>query len=355
MVLILNRVSRLFLMLVCIIAMSGCVDRKRASIMNSEKNMQAVCFGEHEVNLPERFGLRKLGSSVTFYYGRDADFKTVEFQVVGEKVSPQEFIATVEHRAAQIASKANEKTNASMLVANETSSDGIVLLRYFKRRLSTRAHVHEIHRLVDGTHIALKANSYEGKTEPVEVRLKYLAAAVSATSDAPGFCLGPVTIDSESDYQLATIHYRDKTLGHRDVALEIEVNTLPQNSGEPRLISRLGGNLLGLGMKPRVLQKGKSQLAGMPAEQWLGRESDEKRVTHLFVVDSYPETPAPRTPGLQITLRTGGVPRSPVASGLRPYIDSTTHGEHQDPVTSSLSDEDAIALWEAMTASVRPR
>ena len=326
--------------------------------MISNSNVKKVCFGEHDFELPVSFGLMKPGSSATFYYGHDADFKTVEFQVVGEKIDTVEFSAAIEHRAAQIASRTNEKSNGPMLVARKKMDNGAVLLRYFRRRLSSTAHVHEVHRLVHGTHILLHAKSYEGKTDAVEARLERLAAAVSPMADdkgTPGFCFGPVVIDSDSDYQMATIHYRDETIGHRDVALEIGVNTLPRSDEEPRLISRLGGNFLGLGFSPRVLKKAQTQLAGMPAEQWLGRHSEEKRVEHLFVIDSYPEVPTPETPGLQIALRTGGVPRSPVASGLRPYIDSANDVEEEEPVTSSLNDQEAIALWETITASVRPR
>lgn len=348
-----------FLVLVCVYSSLGCLKKEQEAKVSPESNMQTVCFGSYSMKIPQEFGLRSPGSSATFYYGSDSNFSTVDFQVVAERVKRHEFHSSTAERVAEINAEINEVANAPMLVVHEEVDNQTVLLRYFRSDLSTRSHVHEVHRLIDGTHILLHAKSYKGKIESVEARLRHLATTVSSISNddnIPGFCFGPVVIDSESDYQIATIHYRDKTIGHRDVAVEIEVNTLPRSDEEPRLISRLGGNFLGLGYSPRVLEKGKTLLANMPAEQWLGRDSEERRVEHLFVIESYPERPAARTPGLQINLRTGGVPRSPTPGGLRPYIQSTVQTAGlEGPVSSSLADEEAIALWEAMTSSVKFR
>lgn len=347
------------LIAVCLALSVSCAKNKEGATMNSVNHMQASCFGEHQFDIPHGFTFSNTGSSVTFYYGRDADFTMVEFQVIQEKVAPEEFVDVIAERASDIAAEINEEEDGPMLVAHEKLGEDTILLRYFRDDLSSSSHIHEVHRLVDGTQVLLTANSYKGKIRAVEDRLVQLAKRVSmiqGDNAGPGFCLGSVVVDSQSDYQMAKIYYFDRSPGHRDVALEVTVNTMSADENEPHLLNRLGGNLLSFGLSPRVLKKGATSLAGMPAEQWLGRYNEDKLVEHLFVIESFPENPSPQTPGLQIDLQTGGVPRSPVGYGLRPYIDAANDGGGDEkPVTSSLNDQEAVALWEAVTASVRHR
>lgn len=356
----LRRARLAWVLLATVFAGAGCTESNQGGGTEPLKSMQAQCFGRHQGNLPHSFRFSRAGSSVMFYYGHDADFETVEFAVAAEDLEAENFGRSLGRRAAEISGEINEKTNGSMLLANEGIGTETVLLRYHKSDISDLSHVHEVHRLVDGVHVFLRAESYDGVMEGVELRLKNLAAKVepisSVAPDAGRFCFGPVSIEAGNDYELAIIRYRDSEWVHRDVFLQVEVNTFKRDEAAPRLLQRLGRNFGGFGFKPHVIRKGEAQLGGVPAEEWLGRERVDQSVEHLFVVESYPDSPALGSPALQVTLRTGGRVPDQRVSGLPPYRRSTSDARPpEESVTSSLTDAQAIALWDAVVGSVRPR
>lgn len=344
-----------------VISVPGCADGNSAPTAKPVPPMQVHCVGRHQIDLPESFRIEHAGSSATFYFGHGADFETVEFQVVGEGLEAGEFAQLVGVRSDEIAAETNEKTAGPMLLAHEDLGDDTVLLRYHRNEISDRSHVHEVHRLVDGAHVFLRADSYQGVMAPVEARLKALASRVGAVPQSHeggigGFCIGPVAIEAGNDYEVATIRYRDARLRHRDVVVEVELGTFSRDDAEPRLVRRAEGNFLGLGFRPRALRKGAARLAGMSAEEWLGRERIEKRTEHVFAIESYPDAPGLASPTIQVTLGTGGtVPPRSVPS-LPPYRrPAATAAGGGEPVTASLTDDEAVALWDAVTRSLQPR
>lgn len=322
--------------------------------------MRTQCVGRHQISLPESFRIEHAGSSATFYFGHGVDFETVEFQVAGEGLEVEGFLDTVGARAAEIAAETNEKTAGPMLLAHEDLGDDTILLRYHRSDISDRSHVHEVHRLVDGAHVFLQAESYKGVMAPVEARLKELASRVGVvrqpTGPGHGFCIGTVAIDAGNDYEVATVRYRDAGTRNRDVAVQVELSTFIRDDAEQRVVRRLEGNFRGLGFSPKALRKGAAQLADMPGEEWLGSERIEQRIEHVFVIESYPAVPGLATPTLQVTLGTGGRVPQRSATGLPPYRrQAPAAAGAGDPLTSSLTDAEAVELWDAIVRSVQPR
>ena len=351
-------VRRLLLALTLAMAASGCADGNEETAMQPVPALRAQCVGRHQISLPDGFELEYAASSATLYFGHGVDFETVEFQVAAEGVEVDDFVAVVGSRAAEISAETNEKTGGPMLVAHEELEGDAFLLRYHRSEMSDRSHVHEVHRLVDGVHVFLKAPSYKGVTAPVEARLKELAARVARVAQpaGPGFCIGPVMLDAGNDYEVATIRYRHAGARNRDVSVQVELGTFNRDDAEPRLVRRLEGNFRGLGFKPKPLRKGSARLAGMPAEEWLGSEQVEDRQEHIFAIESYPAAPGLATPTIQVTLGTGGTLPPRGLPGLPPYRSPAEGAAWMgEPVTSSLTDAQALALWDAMIQSMAPR
>jgi len=334
---------------------------EQQTVMELTKSMRTRCIGRHLADLPETFQQNYRASSVTLYFGHDADFETVEAQVIDEGVAPEKFLGAVKQRSAEIAAETNEKSKQSMLLLNEEVGENATLFRYQKSDISDRSQTHELHLLVSGVQVFLKADSYDGEVALVEARLKTLAKQVRVVSDpqhaGAGFCLGPVVIDAVNDYELADFRFRDGRRAHRDVSLQIELNTFKQDENGPRLIQRVDSSLSVFGFGPKVFRKGQMQLAGMSAEEWLGRHGGEGWVEHGFSVESYPTSPAQTSPVLQLQLKTGGMIPNLPTSGLPPYLPSTPVPGTMSTkeVNSSLSDDEAIGLWDAIVKSVRPR
>ena len=342
------------------VTVPGCVDGNSETAPNPMPPMQVQCVGRHQVSLPESFRIEHAGSSATFYFGHGVEFEAVEFQVVGEGLEAEEFLRLVGARSAGIAAETNEMSAGPMLLTHEDLGDDTILLRYHRSDISDRSHVHEVHRLIDGAHVFLRADSYKSVMAPVEARLKTLASRIGAVPQFPGdiggFCIGSVAIEAGNDYEVATIRYRDAEARHRDVVVEVELGTLSRDDAEPRLVRRAEGNFMGLGFRPKALRKGAARLAGMPAEEWLGRERIEQRTEHVFAIESYPAAPGLATPTLQVTLGTGGMLPMGTVPALSPHRRSASPDSGGgEPVTASLSDDEAIALWDAVISSIRRR
>ncbi|WP_162455177.1 T6SS immunity protein Tli4 family protein [Pseudoxanthomonas kalamensis] len=319
------------------------------------------CFGRFLVDLPETFRVNYRVSSVTLYFGRDENFETVDVQISEEGISSDEYIAAVEKRSEQIAAETSDVTNGSMLLLKEEIESDEVLLRYQKSDISDRSQVHEVHLLISGVHVFLKANSYQGVIAPVEARLIKLAKRIHAVSDlknaGPGFCLGPIVIDAENDYELADVHFRDGNRAHRDVSLDIEMNTFKQDGDASRLVDRIDSVMSTFGFGPKVFRKGQTQLAGMPAEEWLGRHREDGRTQHAFSIESYPLSPGIGSAVLQLRMKTGGrIPNLPT-KGLPSYIPVTPDPASMstEEVDTSLNDDEAVSLWDAIIESIRLR
>lgn len=349
--------------LVVAVLIGGCgpSEKEKRNVSEFTSAMRTYCVGRHLVDLPSSFRPIYRGSSATLYFGRDENFEKVEVQVVAESVKPEQFEAAVKQRAADIAAEKNESTKKSMLLLQERVGEQGILLRYHKSDISNRSHIHELHALVSGIQLFVKQESYEGAFEPVETRLKKLVSQVRAVTDpqraGAGFCLGPLLIDADNDFEVASFHFRDGDQKHRDVSLSFDLNTFKQDESEPRLIKRAAANFSALGFKPDVLREDKVEFAGMPAEEWGASHTGDGRTEHVFNIESYPATAALGTPVLQMQMETGGaIPRLPT-SGLRPYLPADDAVELASAeVSSSLSDAAAMGLWDAVikTARLRP-
>lgn len=349
------------LVLACSVFCVACGKQEQELMMESLSDMRTECFGRHEVKMPKSYRFQHAGSSATFYFGHGVDFQTVDAGISREGLEQEKFADAVSRRAAEIAAEINEKTKGSMLIAQEEVAENTILLRYHRSDVSDRSHIHEVHRLVSGTHLFLKAESFGGDVEQVEARLESMAAGVEPVPGGgdgvdSGFCLGPLLFRPGNDYETATLAYRDAAGAHRDVALRIELGTFKRDESEARLAKRLERNFSGLGLRPNLLGKGALELAGMGGEQWKGRGGTGDQIEHLFVAESYPRSPSQGTPNLQVEMRTGGRLPAQAGTGLPPYRRSTVPASMSDErMSSSLSDAQAIALWDSIVASIRHR
>lgn len=79
------------------------------------------------------------------------------------------------------------------------------------------------------------------------------------------------------------------------------------------------------------------QLAGMAAEQWLGRFDEKGASQHGFSAETTDTAPTKSRPKLRLELLTG---------------DQSPTGEF---IGAGLDDDAAIELWDRLVAALRPR
>jgi hypothetical protein len=230
-----------------------------------------------------------------------------------------------------------------------------VMLRYYSDNSGIGID-HQLHLLIGHTHVVIKGSSNEGVGEvlksikvskdelspAVEARMLKLASEIRPVDDpekaGPGFCLGSVVVDSNNDYDDAILYFA-KNQGDRNkkVGLEIISSSFKErNPNTPSLIQR-GEAFMSHALAMKTLKKGKLTLGGMPAEEILTVTDRNGKHTQLFVAETSPADPSLATPKLHFELLAG-----------RADGGSADH-------SSSLTDNEAVALWDAVLKTLRPR
>ncbi len=317
-------------------------------------NMKTVCMGRFVMRIPLDMSVK---GDVRLYYGLTEDVKTVDVSIESLDSTPEAMKVQVAAEAQKIdKSDKNRKTGKSMLLDHEVIDDRMIYLRKYDSLISAAASNHKLYVLVGATRLLLSADSYEGVAgagrfspagkveapEEVKARLIKVARQIHAYDDpekaGPGFCLGPVVINSDQDEEKAKIRFGMDRFP--DLSLEIYSRRFTPDSHETLL-----GNMKQLEeySSVRVLRKGARAFAGMNGTQWLDRFTDDHDVERLtFAAWSSPDgNHSLGQPRLTIGLETGGrLSRGPNAGK---YVDS------------SLTPDEGVALWDAIIGSIRLR
>ena len=370
----------------------GCTNEptgaEKDTVSELTSKMTTHGLGRYLVDLPSswRYG----SGEVTLYYGLGADFKTVQIQIINQGVTDAQFQAAIEWRAQRLGAVVNSKARTPMLTGvwpQNVQVDGdakrqAILIRYYRRTTGDSSHTHELHLLLGGTYVQLKADSFDNTPNPVEQRLKALAKQIFVISDparaGPGFVLGPIVIRGTHDHEVSTVKFYDPD--RRDLTLEInssavtpdESRRLLQRSQAAVALFRRGGATLD------TLRSDRRAFAGMEGEEdVLGSDSmqdDGARVRQLlFSAETYRPDPGLSRPTLTVQLKSGGhlswlsdaerqarrdAPDFLMTEGYLPDFAAEPHQSSAariPPVTSSLTDYEAMSAWDAILPTIRLR
>lgn len=366
---------RLTAFVLCLLfwSLTGCThtptELETRTVNEQTTNMRTWALGRGLINLPPDWRYRT-GSDVKLYYGLGADHATVEVQVLGEGVTQQRFEAALDERGARIQAITNRKTGKSMLLAIEKLKSNQVLLQYQRRKSGNSAQIYEIHLLVEDVYVLLKADAFNGVNAPVESRLKKLAMQifkVTPENAGPGFALGPIVIRSDHDQEIATFYFGPPA---SDLRMEIYVNALSPGETQRLLARTKEGTEIFLANDYDKLRAGSTTLAGMQAEEFLIGFHDETHRQLLFLAENYRDTRSFGSPFMNLSMTAGGhkstalSPDKPVDL-VRWTLPNFVPKPHQlplwqqppapEPINPSLTDYEAMAVWDAIISSVRMR
>lgn len=341
---------------------SGCHPGPNAKELKAIKDMTSAmktqCVGRYLFDLPESFVWGDF-PEVELYYGLDANFKPANIQIVDMHSSPEKFASRVEMRASAIASSTNLDTNGSMLL-EKRAINGAVLIRRYKSSEIDGAQTYELHKLLGSVHALILVNSFPEDTRSAENVIVKLSSQIHLMEGAldhqgPGFCLGPLLIDADSDHEvLVSAHAKDKR--HPDVQFEIYMSAITPDEGErlPEQVARESGVLYA---KPKILRSQETTIGPMVADEMLMRFKEDDIIEHSFAIWSRRGSPSMARPTINLSLTTGGDITSYPPPDLLKYGVSgdLPSGPSPKVVSSSLTDNEAIGLWEAVVKSVRLR
>ncbi|CAJ0557400.1 unnamed protein product, partial [Mesorhabditis spiculigera] len=344
-------------------------EQEKRTVDELTTNMRTWALGRGLIDLPESW--ENNGADVKLYYGLTADHSTVVVRVLGEAVSQKRFDDALEERESRIAAiKNDEQNDAPMLVSTQSLTPQHKLLQYYKRKTRRQSFTHELHLLIDDVYVMLRADSYNGETAPVENRLKNLATQifkVEPLNAGSGFAMGPIVIRSDHDQEIASFSFGPPA---SDVRLEIYINALSPGETESLQARGKEGARIFLAGDYENLRGGFITLADMRAEESLIAFSDDTHRQILFASEVFRDNPSLSRPFLTFRLSAGGMkneaidPDEPedlvrwtLPSFARKGYDLPLwqQPEEPDPVNPSLTDYEAMAVWDAILKTVRIR
>ena len=354
--------------------LTGCTTFKQPSEQEKQtvheltSNMRTWALGRGLIDLPANW---TGGGDVKLYYGLGADHSSVEVLILGERVTQERFDAALNERSRRISAVKNYKnSDVPMLVSAKFVSPRETLLQYYKQATRRQTFVHESHLLIDDVYVMLRAQSYEGDTDPVEAQLLKLSKEifkVTPETAGAGFALGPVVIRSHHDHEIASFYFRPPA---SDVSLNVYYNALSPDDGERLHVRTQKDGKIFLAGDYEQLRMGQITLAGMQAEESLIGFSDDTHRQILFVSENYRDNPSRARPGMSIRLSAGGMKGEPVDPNepedlVRWTLPQFANKGYElplwqqpaspEPVNPSLTDYEAMAVWDAILKSVRIR
>lgn len=325
------------------LAVAGCGASPEGSshVNNPVSPMRTECVGRFSLDLPEAVELSS--NELTLYFMEDggSDHRTVRVIVIEATSNQERMDALVQRRAVELGSRTHFGTGNSMLVSKERSEDGATLLTSYTSLDLDTAFDHEAHLLVDQYHVMLQAKSFLAPAEQVITELREIATQIRpdtrSVTTGSGFCLGPVVVQGSHDHEVAQLRYRIREGLHSDLRFEVFFNSFPDPEAE-RLIRRSQGGMraLGIGRIPE-LRRGPIRMGGVDAEEMLTAPEEDGRTLHAFSAESYPSNVSLRAPTVRLAMFTG----------------KGRDGEQQ--LGSSLSDAQALGLWDTVIESFTPR
>jgi hypothetical protein len=344
-------------------------EQEKNNVNELTSNMRTWALGRGLIDLPLSWDNNS--GDVKLYYGLGADHSVVEVRILGENVTQQRFDAAIDERASRIATVKNfEQHNVSMLVSAKILTQQSKTLQYYKSEFQPKTFVHELHLLIDDVYVMLSAESYNGNTAPVESRLKKLSTQifkVKPQDAGPGFAMGPIVIRSDHDQEIAGFSFGPPS---SDVSLEVYVNALsPSETKRIRARTKEGTSIF-LAGDYEDLRGDSITLAGMKAEESLIGFSDDTHRQILFGSENYRDTPSLGSPSMNFRMTAGGMKGGPIDPDealdlVRWTLPSFARKGYElplwqrparpDPVNPSLTDFEAMAVWDAILKSVRMR
>ena len=308
--------------------------------------MRIHCIGRYLIDLPEEYIFHP-ENDLTLYYGLGKDFKTLKVfsSPLPSGVSFKQLI--LKARWAFEADEHFESPSKNMLAEVREINPDLVLIRsYYSPDIVDMFKLHLYARRgntvtrIEGRKASDKINSTP--LEQVESRLLRLAQNTQFF-EAPekagrGSCLGSVTVDDGQDGEVFSLYFFSEK--HPDVKLSIDMNSLPEK-GDGGLLKRVdskAGLFQKFGISSTTLRRGKRQIAGRSGEELLDAGKHEGKIERLFTAETLVTEPSSITrPVIAISMTMGG---------------QNKDGAYVDP---SLSEKEALAWWDAIVGSIRPR
>lgn len=330
-----------FILAMCIL-IAGCVQKKengsQMATLDSDSYV-SHCLGRYQFSLPAGFALTTGGVGEFHPESMPSEEPAINLEVVATDINEGFYKNKVEARIAEL--RAEKKgTGVDYLADVQKLATDLVQVRAGNVEKFYRS---ELHALKGGSYVVASLESSDNQYEVAEARLRKfvdgIVVAGSPGDTGKGFCIGSLTINGDFKREWFQFSYRSAV--KPDIVVSADVDTYSKDDPET-LFDRLGGpsSLLKIvDLKYSVIRKREIVIGGMQAQEWLGavKLPERKNKKYGFALETIRRTPSLMTPKIHLAFDSGELGVDGVAN------------------ETSMSDNEAVAFWDRMVASIRSR
>jgi hypothetical protein len=324
-------------MLGLMLTLSSCkVNRSEGpKMLRNDQTLISHCVGRQFIGLPASFSPSSVTTGVFKETGTGPEDPFLDVVVRDGGIDGQEFKSQVEQRRADIKRKNHGAVNVLREDVDLASN-----VHLFRVQEIEDAYVSELTVRRGTSLITIRLDSFRNQFIAAEKRLVNFVKRDKVeknTVTTGSFCLGPIAISGAYTDEKGGFLFRDG----KGNSYKMEIDTFAHD-GETSLLQRMLGpaSLLSIfDVSHRVLRKGERNVAGMHAEEWLGSaklsEHEDRRALQ-FTVETMRQQPSKIMPSLTVT------------------FSSANQLEDGTPTKTSMSDSEAIELWDNVVGTIRP-
>jgi hypothetical protein len=229
-----------------------------------------------------------------------------------------------------------------MLAGNRRLDNGSRLLRVYEDSRSTATFKSELYGS-QGPATALFSRTVYSHESGDAIDASLVKIADASTYVAPGAspgrgaCLGPIKVDAAQDAEI--LHPSFQSAQYPDIVISIDMNSIVAKS-DGGLFARVDAKadlVSKFVFHSSTLRKDRMTIGGRPAEEILETGKDHDKAVRSFTAETVLSAPSTfAQPLIAIDMTMGGQVKD----------------EYRD---ASLSDDQALALWDAIVKSIRLR
>ncbi|MCC2970952.1 T6SS immunity protein Tli4 family protein [Massilia sp. IC2-476] len=296
-------------------------------------NDMVHCVGRHFVSIPISFQPSNITTGIFKAEGATAQDPEIDILVQSGITTKTKFDIEVQKRRSELSR--SESKAVDVLKMDTVLPDGSTL---FRVQEIDDAYFSEMFFLRGNAMVKLRLDSFNNAYLEAEEQLKKLSKSITSldvSSVGPGFCLGPVVIQSNLSQENGKFTYRD----NGGLVLEIGVDTFSHN--DPMTLSdrmkRDSSALQELKVRTKVLRARQRTTAGMLTDEWLGIGHIEGAGEHVlkFMLETRRKNPGKTTPSISLSLDSG----QPLSDGTR--------------TTTQIENDQAVAMWDHIVESIK--
>jgi len=324
--------------LILALMMTGCAKKnlEKFDMNGYEKNPIPHCAGRLVLAIPSIFSKESLTIGSFKFSGVKFEDPSIDVFVEAVGMNEAKFNKKIQHRSFELKNAGDETTN--ILKHERRLSDNLYL---FRVQEIDDAYISEVLAVKGDNLVTVKMHSFRNQFEAAEDQLMrfvkgILARGSGVNEGMQGFCLGSLVIMGDFQEESGRFLYRSPN----GININLVVDTYSPDekislhgrvSGSQSLLTRFKVN-------HRVLRERERSVAGMSAQEWLSWTETgpaDNQGAYGFAVETMRTKPNKLSPSLYLSM-----------DSSQPLADGT-------PATTSISDREAIGLWDLIIDSIR--